>query len=139
MRYASRAAERAAADRGQTVSSGTRRGEPDPSQSLGRPDGGRVQSQDGPEPRRWRGQLPYLAVLIGVAAGLALFRSGPSGVRNGTLVVAAALLLAAMARLLLPDRSAGLLAARPRRWDAAALTALGLGLLVAGLIYPVPS
>jgi hypothetical protein len=53
--------------------------------------------------------------------------------------MAGALLFAALARLLLPDQRSGLLGARPRRWDVAALSALGIGLLVAGLIYPVPS
>ena len=90
---------------------------------------------------RWLGQLPYLAILAGVVAGLAVVRQGsaPAAVKNGTLVIAGALLLGALARLILPDQRAGLLAARSRRWDVLALAALGTGLLVAGLIYPVPS
>lgn len=88
---------------------------------------------------RWLSQVPYLVVLAGVAAGLTVIRQGPAAVRSGALIIAGALLLAALARVLLPDQRVGLLAARPRRWDVAALAALGIGLLVAGLIYPVPS
>lgn len=99
------------------------------------PDPGRTSASG-----RWFSQLPYLAVLAGVAAGLAVIRlsSGPAAVKNGTLVIAGALLLAALARLLLPDRRVGLLAARPKSWDVVALAALGTGLLAAGLIYPIP-
>jgi hypothetical protein len=54
------------------------------------------------------------------------------------LVLAGVLLAAAVARLALPDRRAGLLASRRRLSDVAAFAALGLGLLVAGLFFPVP-
>lgn len=86
-------------------------------------------------------QLPYLSVLAGVAAGLAVIRQGstPMAVRHGTLIIGAALMVGALARLLLlPGPRAGLLAVRTRRWDVVALAALGAGLLAAGFIYPMP-
>ena len=42
-------------------------------------------------------------------------------------------------QLVLPERRAGLLGSRRRLVDAAALAALGAGLLVAGLIFPAPA
>lgn len=83
-------------------------------------------------------QLPYLLVLAGVVAGLIAVRGGNQAVRGGTLVVAGALLAGALARLVLPERRVGMLASRRRLVDVAALTILGIGLLVAGLIAKVP-
>jgi hypothetical protein len=84
-------------------------------------------------------QLPYVIVLAGVVAGLALMRSGRQDVKGGTLVIAGALLAGALTRLVLPDARAGLLGSRRRLVDVAALTALGVGLLIAGLIVKAPS
>jgi hypothetical protein len=83
-------------------------------------------------------QLPYAVVVAGVLAGLGLMRSGMQEVKSGTLVVAGALLAGSLARLVLPDGRAGLLGSRRRLVDVAALTALGVGLLIAGLIVKVP-
>jgi hypothetical protein len=83
-------------------------------------------------------QLPYLVVLVGVAAGLAVMRGGAQSVRTGTLVVASALLVGSVTRLVARSDRAGMLASRRRLLDAAALAALGVGLLVAGLIFKVP-
>jgi hypothetical protein len=82
--------------------------------------------------------LPYLLVVGGTGASLLVMRQGERDVRGGTLVLAGVLLAAAMARLALPDRRAGLLASRRRLADVAALAALGGGLLVSGLFFPVP-
>jgi hypothetical protein len=54
-------------------------------------------------------------------------------------VMAGVLLAGAAARLGLPERRAGMLGSRRRLADAAAFAALGVGLLVAGLIFPVPA
>jgi hypothetical protein len=94
-------------------------------------DGGRARS-------RLAAQLPYWIVLAGVAAGLITIRGGNQAVRGGTLVIAGALLAGALARLVLPDKRAGMLASRRRLLDVAALALLGIGLLVAGLIARVP-
>jgi hypothetical protein len=83
-------------------------------------------------------QLPYLIVLCGVAAGLALIWQGAHYVRPGTLTVAGALFVAAAARLTLPEQRAGLLASRRRAIDVTALAILAVGLLVAGLVLPIP-
>jgi Protein of unknown function (DUF3017) len=87
---------------------------------------------------RLAGLLPYLMVVGGTVLSLLVMRQGERDVRGGTLVLAGVLLAAAVARLALPDRRAGLLASRRRLADVAAFAALGLGLLVAGLFFPVP-
>jgi Protein of unknown function (DUF3017) len=78
-------------------------------------------------------------VLLGVGAGLWWMRGGERDVRGGTLVIAGVLLAAAAARLGLPERRAGMLGTRRRIVDVAALAGLGVGLLVAGLIFPAPA
>jgi Protein of unknown function (DUF3017) len=83
-------------------------------------------------------RLPYLVVLAGVVAGLAVMRGGANSVRTGTLVMASALLIGSVTRLVARKDRAGLLASRRPLIDAAALAALGVGLLVAGLIVKVP-
>jgi hypothetical protein len=88
--------------------------------------------------QRLTAQLPYAIVLAGVVAGLATIRSGDLAVRGGTLVMAAALLTGALARLVLPESKAGMLSSRRRLVDAAVLATLGVGLLIAGLIAKVP-
>jgi hypothetical protein len=80
-------------------------------------------------------QLPYLALLVGVGFGVLYMQTGHA-VQSGTLVLAGVLLLAALARLTLPEQRIGMLAARTRLPDVAALAALGLGLLVTGLVMP---
>ena len=85
--------------------------------------------------QRWR-QLPYAIVLCGLALALVWMRQSGQDVRGGTLAVAGILFAAALARLALPERRAGMLASRRRLADVAVLTALGTGLLVAGLILP---
>ncbi len=81
----------------------------------------------------------YLIVLCGVALSLSYMWRGPQNVRGGTLAVAGMLLAAAVARLVLPDRSAGMLASRRRLADVAAFAVLGVALLVAGLVFPAQS
>jgi hypothetical protein len=53
--------------------------------------------------------------------------------------VAGILLAAAVARLALPERRAGMLVSRRRLVDVAMLAALGAGLLAAGLVLPPQS
>ena len=78
----------------------------------------------------------YLVLVCGVALSLAYMWRGPQNVRGGTLAMAGMLLAAAGARLILPERSAGMLASRRRLADVAAFIALGVALLVAGLVFP---
>ena len=77
-------------------------------------------------------------MLFGVVAALAAISRGVHLVQSGTLVLAGVLLIAAMARLVLPERRAGMLSSRRRMLDVAILGVLGIGLLVAGLVVPVP-
>jgi len=97
----------------------------------------RTKAEDGVGQRRLMAQLPYWIVLAGVAAGLAIVRGGDQAVRSGTLVIAGALLVGALARLMLPEGKVGMLRSRRRLVDVVALATLGIGLLVAGLIAKV--
>jgi hypothetical protein len=85
-------------------------------------------------------QLPYLLVLAIAAGGLAwMWQGGLQRVREGTLALAGAMFIGALARLVLPEARAGMLASRRRLVDVVCLAALAIGLLVAGLVLPVPS
>jgi DUF3017 family protein len=85
------------------------------------------------------GWLPYLIIVVGVAAVCAwLWVGGTHAARGGTLALAGLMFAAALARLVLPDSRAGLLASRKRRTDVVTLAALAIGLLAAGLLLPVP-
>jgi hypothetical protein len=81
--------------------------------------------------------VPLLAVLVVAVAGVYIaWRQGSAGGREGGVVAGCALLAAAAARLLLPERLAGLLAVRRQSTDVATLVTLGVGLLVVGLVLP---
>jgi hypothetical protein len=84
----------------------------------------------------WRRQVPYAIVICGVVLALVWIREGGQNVKGGTLAVAGILLAAALVRLALPERRAGMLVSRRRLADVAALAAFGTGLLVAGLVLP---
>lgn len=81
--------------------------------------------------------IPYLAVLVCTVAGIYIaWRQGSAGGGRGGVIGGVALLAAAVARLLLPARLAGLLGTRKRVTDVLTLTIFGAGLLVAGLVLP---
>ncbi len=81
--------------------------------------------------------VPLLAVLACAAVGVYIaWRQGAAGGGFGGIVGGAALLAAAIARLVLPVRLAGLLATRKRATDVLTLTAFGVGLLAVGLVLP---
>jgi DUF3017 family protein len=88
-----------------------------------------------PAASRWS-QLPYAIVVAGVLAGLAWAWQGTAQVRAGMVTVAAALLAAALARLVLPERQAGLLATRHRLLDVVIMLGLGVCILVVALVLP---
>ena len=85
------------------------------------------------------GRLAYALVIAGVLGGLLWIWQSAQNVRGGTLTLAGAMFAAALARLLLPEQAVRLLSSRRRLLDAAAFGTLGLALLIAGLIVPVPS
>jgi hypothetical protein len=81
-------------------------------------------------------QLPYLLVLCGLVAALLWMLLSGQNAKGGTLAVAGIVLAAALARLMLPERRAGMLVTRSRLADVVILTALGAGVLAAGLVLP---
>jgi len=85
-------------------------------------------------------QLPYLLVLgITIGALAWMWQGGIQRAREGTLALAGAMFVGALARLVLPEARVGMLASRRRLVDVTCLAALAIGLLVAGLVLPVPS
>jgi hypothetical protein len=80
--------------------------------------------------------LPYLIVLAGVAAGLYVAWQGSPYASRGAAVVGGALLAAAVARLVLPARYAGLLVTRGKALDVAAFAVLGAAVLGAAASLP---
>ncbi len=78
--------------------------------------------------------LPYLIALAGVALGLAIAWDGSRLAVRGTELVGGALLVAALARLLLPSRYAGPLSSRGRASDVAGFAVFGTAVLVVALM-----
>ncbi|HWF81208.1 MAG TPA: DUF3017 domain-containing protein [Streptosporangiaceae bacterium] len=76
--------------------------------------------------------------MAGAGAALVIIRLGTHHLKSGTLVLAGVLLIAAIARLVLPDRLAGMLSSRRRLIDVAIFAVLGIGLLAAGLGVQAP-
>jgi hypothetical protein len=81
----------------------------------------------------------YSLLLLCTVAAMGLVWSSPRDVRWGADLFGAGLLLSAVARVVLPARSAGMLATRQRWTDAVTLTVLGLGTLAVGLVLPPPT
>lgn len=81
--------------------------------------------------------VPYLAVLVLVAAGVYIsWHQGSRGGGTGGVIAGVSFLVAAAVRLVLPAQFAGLLASRNRATDVVTLVIFGLCLLVLGLILP---
>ncbi len=78
--------------------------------------------------------LPYLIALAVAALGLAIAWDGSRLAVRGTDLIGAALLLAALARLLLPSRYAGPLSSRGRASDVAGFAVFGTAVLVVALM-----
>jgi hypothetical protein len=79
-------------------------------------------------------QLPLLAVLLTVGAGLLVVTFGYW--RRGLVVIGLALVVAALLRLLLPLRRVGFLAVRSRPVDVVLLGGAGLTLTVVAVTIP---
>lgn len=80
--------------------------------------------------------LPYLLVLAGTAVGLFVASQGSRSAGRGAAVVGASLLVAALARLALPPRYAGLLATRSKAQDVAGFAVLGAAVLAVAASLP---
>lgn len=90
-----------------------------------------------PSRRGWLRQWPITIVLVGVAVAMLLIAL--DYFRRGSIVLSAAVLLAAFLRLLLPDEDAGMLVVRSRKVDVITLGVLGVGLTVFTFWVPPPS
>ena len=104
--------------------SGHRASRPRPSADRAEPAAGRLS---------W---LPYLLVLAGVAIGMFVAGLRPAYALGGVAVVGCSLLAAALARLTLPTRWAGLLASRRKASDVLAFAVLGAAVLAVALTLP---
>jgi Protein of unknown function (DUF3017) len=80
--------------------------------------------------------LPYVIVLAGTAAGLLVAAQGSQYAGRGAGGVGAALLVAALARLALPPRYAGLLVSRSKAQDVAGFAVLGAAVLAVAASLP---
>jgi hypothetical protein len=80
--------------------------------------------------------LPYLIVLAGTVAGVLVAWQGSRHAGRGAAVVGAALLVAALARLVLPPRYAGLLASRSKTQDVAGFAVFGAAVLAIAASLP---
>ncbi|MDA0567581.1 DUF3017 domain-containing protein [Streptomonospora sp. S1-112] len=82
----------------------------------------------------WLAQVPYFLVLATMSAGIVIVAA--AHFKRGPALIAAALLLAAVFRTLLPPERIGMLAVR-RRWiDIATYTGLAVALIVLAWVAP---
>jgi hypothetical protein len=89
-------------------------------------------------PSRWQ-PLPYSIVLAGVLAGLGWVWIGSHQLKVGMAIAACAFIAGAVARLVLPERQAGLLASRDRVIDFLALACFGTCIFTLALVLPNPT
>jgi hypothetical protein len=89
----------------------------------------------GPRPSKlaW---LPYLIVLAGTAAGLLVAWDGSKDAGRGASLIGASLLVAALARLILPERYVGLLATRRKASDVLGFAVFGAAVLAVAIALP---
>lgn len=79
-------------------------------------------------------EWPLLVVCLGVAAGLAYMWL--VDFKQGAMIVAVFVCLAAFLRIVLPERTVGLLAVRSRIVDVLSLLILGLALAIITVVVP---
>jgi Protein of unknown function (DUF3017) len=80
--------------------------------------------------------LPYLIVLTSTGVGMFVACQGSKYAGRGTGLVGCSLLAAALARLILPARYAGLLSSRRKASDVLAFAVLGAAVLAVALTLP---
>jgi len=76
----------------------------------------------------------YLGVLAGTGVGLALVGFGSW--RTGLAVIGGSVLLGALGRLVIPDRSSGMLGVRRNAVDVATMALLGAALCTLAVVVP---
>ena len=87
-----------------------------------------------PTPRITPGSVLYAGVLVALGTGLVLITA--DAWRLGTTVCGGAMLVAAVGRLIVPERMSGLLRVRRRSSDALLMLALGVVLVGMALLIP---
>ena len=80
--------------------------------------------------------LPYLIVLAGAATGMLIAWQGSKYVGRGAGLIGASLLVGALARLILPERYAGLLASRRKASDVLGFAVFGAAVLAVAIALP---
>ena len=80
--------------------------------------------------------LPYLIVLAGAATGMLIAWQGSKYAARGAALIGASLLAAALARLILPARYAGLLASRRKASDVLGFAVFGAAVLAVAIALP---
>jgi len=80
--------------------------------------------------------LPLVLVLTLGATGIGYSAAVPRHWLRGVLVLAGALVIAGVLRLLLPARQAGLLAVRSRAFDVLCYCGTGVAIIALGLALP---
>ena len=80
--------------------------------------------------------LPYLIVLAGAATGMLIAWQGSEYVGRGAGLIGASLLVGALARLILPERYAGLLASRRKASDVLGFAVFGAAVLAVAIALP---
>jgi hypothetical protein len=80
--------------------------------------------------------LPYLIVLAGAATGMLIAWQGSKYAGRGAALIGASLLVAALARLILPERYAGLLASRRKASDVLGFAVFGAAVLAVAIALP---
>jgi Protein of unknown function (DUF3017) len=78
----------------------------------------------------------YLIVLAGAAVAMFIVSRGSAYASRGTALLGGTLLAAALARLVLPNRFAGLLASRQKTSDVLAFAVFGAAVLAVALSLP---
>ena len=87
----------------------------------------------------WIAQFCYTAAIVAALAALIGLWLMHRELRSDMVVMAAGVLAATVARLVLPDRMAGMLVARRRVVDVLILASLGASLMVVALVLPSPA
>jgi hypothetical protein len=82
------------------------------------------------------GWLLYLIVLAGAAAGMVIAWQGSKDAGRGAGLIGASLLAGALARLILPERYAGLLASRRKAFDVLGFAVFGTAVLAVAIALP---
>jgi hypothetical protein len=80
--------------------------------------------------------LPYLIVLAGAATGMLIAWQGSKYAGRGAALIGASLLVGALARLILPERYAGLLASRRKASDVLGFAVFGAAVLAVAIALP---